>query len=352
MLKASKVSAESQHSEAPISRTIINEVIRNEVGVLSSNAMGDKRFAAGKSVHDFSIRSAICVPIKGRENILGVIHVDCNVSEQTYSTEQLRLLTAIGYQTGLAVENVRLYEAMIQSERLAAVGETVAVLSHHIKNILQAVQAGTDAVQAALEASNLDKALGAWPLIQRGLTRTNDLILNMLAFSKDHEPQREETNVNAILDDSVEMLASQADEKNVAIVTDLDDMPPLPADQAGLQHAVLNLLTNALDAVTEQTGIITVRSRYDAMNRVIVIDVLDNGTGIEKEHIEDIFQPFYSAKGQQGTGLGLAVTKKIVQEHGGTIQVDSTPGEGTSFTVSLPTIPLGDSGETMVPNSH
>ena len=352
VLKASKVNLDGERGEAPISRTIINEVLRNEVGVLSSNAMGDKRFAAGKSVHDFSIRSAICVPIKGRENILGVIHVDCNVSEQTYSTEQLRLLTAIGYQTGLAVENVRLYEAMIQSERLAAVGETVAVLSHHIKNILQAVQAGTDAVQAALEASNLDKALGAWPLIQRGLTRTNDLILNMLAFSKDHEPQREETNVNAILDDSVEMLASQADEKNVAIVTDLDDMPPLPADQAGLQHAVLNLLTNALDAVAEQTGIITVRSRYDAMNRVIVIDVLDNGTGIEKEHIEDIFQPFYSAKGQQGTGLGLAVTKKIVQEHGGTIQVDSTPGEGTSFTVSLPTIPLGDSGETMVPNSH
>ena len=132
----------SPDKRIPISRTIINEVIARQVGVLSSNAMSDKRFTSGKSVHDYGIRSAICVPIKGREKILGVIHVDCSVSDQTYSTEQLRLLTAIGYQTGLAVENVWLYESAVQSERLAATGETVAFLSHHIKNILQAMVGG------------------------------------------------------------------------------------------------------------------------------------------------------------------------------------------------------------------
>ena len=349
VLKASILSEESEHTEAPISRTIINEVIRNEVGVLSSNAMGDKRFAAGKSVHDFSIRSAICVPIKGRESILGVIHVDCSVSTHTYSTEQLRLLTAIGYQTGLAIENVRLYEATLQSERLAAVGETVAILSHHIKNILQALQAGIDVVHSALSADNLTKANEAWPIVQRGLGRTNELILNMLAFSKARQPQREDLNVNAILRECLELTGSQADDKGVAVVTDLDDVPPLAADAAGLQHAVLNLLSNALAAVEPQAGIITVRSHYDSMNRIILIDVIDNGSGISDDLLGEIFKPFFSAKGQEGTGLGLAVAKKIVEEHGGAITLASTPGEGTTFTIALPTMPAGDASETMVP---
>jgi hypothetical protein len=133
--------------QVPVSRTIINEVVTKQVGVLSSNAMSDKRFTSGKSVHNFGIRSAVCVPIKGRERILGVIHVDSSVSENTYTTEQLRLLTAIGYQAGLAIDNVVLHEAAVQSERLAAVGETAAFLSHHVKNLLQALQGGIDLVE-------------------------------------------------------------------------------------------------------------------------------------------------------------------------------------------------------------
>jgi signal transduction histidine kinase len=347
VLKASKATEAANTTQAPISRTIINEVIRNEVGVLSSNAMGDKRFASGKSVHDFSIRSAICVPIKGREAILGVIHVDCSVSDQTYSTEQLRLLTAIGYQAGLAIENVRLYQAAVQSERLAAVGETVAVLSHHIKNILQALQAGTDAVEAALRNDNVDKANKAWPLVQRGLRRTNELIMNMLAFSNDRRPQREDLNVNAVLEECIEMIGGQADEAQVALMNDLDDLPPLGADSAGLHQAVLNLLNNALDAVEPKRGVVTVRSKYDSVHRNVMIEVIDNGSGIEPERLEEIFKPFYSFKGQQGTGLGLAVAKKIVEEHHGAISVSSTLGEGTTFTITLPTMPSVDAGDTM-----
>ena len=350
LLKASKITGSDQPTETPVSRTIINEVIRNHVGVLSSNAMGDKRFTAGKSVHDFSIRSAICVPINGREGILGVIHVDCSVSDHTYSTEQLRLLTAIGYQTGLAIENVRLHEATVQSERLAAVGETVAVLSHHTKNILQALQAGIDVVESGLQTDDLAKANQAWPIVQRGLKRTNDLIFNMLAFSKERKPQREEINVNAVIEECLEMIAPQADETGVAVVNDLDDLPPIAADSAGLQHAVLNLLTNALDAVEEHVGIITVRSRYDSMNRDIIIEAIDNGSGIPGEQIEEIFKPFFSAKGQQGTGLGLAVARKIVEEHGGDIRVVSALGEGTTFTITLPIMASGDATDTMVPS--
>ncbi len=320
----------------PVSHTIIDEVVSGRVGVLSSNAMSDKRFAAGKSVHDFGIRSAICVPLMGRDRVLGVIQVDCSVTEKSYSTEQLRLLTAIGYQTGLAIENVQLYQAAVQSERLAAVGETVAFLSHHIKNILHALGAGIDIVEIGLNADDITKARDAWPIVQRGLDRINALILNMLAFSKDREPLLENVNVGAVLRDCVELASPGADERNIALITELPDVMEIPADATGLNHAFLNLITNAMDAVEDERGAITVSVRLDTMNRRIIARVADNGSGIEPDKIDDIFTPFFSSKGQRGTGLGLAVAKKIVEEHHGQILVSSEPTGGTIFTVNLP----------------
>ncbi len=348
-LKASRVSDGSDQKGPPISRTMINEVISKEVGILSSNAMSDKRFAAGKSVHDFGIRSAICVPLKGREKILGVMHVDCSVSDQTYSTEQLRLLTAIGYHTGLAVDNVRLHESAVQSERLAAVGETVAFLSHHIKNILQGLSAGIDLVDMALRKEDLHKATEYWPIVQRNLGRINDQILNMLAFSKDREPLIENINVNQVIDDCIELLTPQAEERGVGIMPVLDDLPAVPADPAGLHQAVLNLMANAIDAVEDDSGIVTVTSEYSSIDRVVILKVTDNGSGIEEDKLDRIFTPFYSAKGQKGTGLGLAVAQKVVREHQGSIDVVTKLGEGTTFTINLPSMPVSDSGETVGP---
>lgn len=337
-LRCSRVQAEGIAEEVPISRTIINEVVRKQVGAISSNAMSDKRFAAGKSVHNFGIRSAICVPIKGREEVLGVIHVDCSVSEHTYTTEQLRLLTAIGYQTGLAVENVRLYESAVQSERLAAVGETVARLSHHIKNILQALSAGLEIVEAGVRREDLDRIRSAWPIVQRNIERTHSLILNMLAFSKEREPVKESINVNHVLTECVDLVRPRADERGVAVLTDLDDMPPIPADPSGLQQAFMNLLTNAVEAVEDRSGAVTVSSEYDTMERSVRVRVADNGSGIDEESIESIWTPFYSSKGQAGTGLGLAVTRKIIDEHHGRIEVESEPGQGTAFILHIPAI--------------
>lgn len=325
--------------KVPVSRTIINQVMNQQVGVLCSNAMSDKRFAKGKSVHDFGIRSALVVPIKGRDRILGVLHVDSSVSNYTYSTEQLRLLTAIGYQTGLAIENVKLYEAAVKSERLAAMGETVATLSHHIKNILHALRAGTDVVEMALGRGQLAKAKDAWPIVTRNLDRINAVILNMLAFSKRRQPLLAMMNVNTVLEDCVELITPQADEKGVAVLVDLAELPPIPADADGLHQAVLNLLSNALDAVPERSGAISVGSEYDPMTRAVRLTIADNGPGIDEGARAHMFEPFFSTKGQKGTGLGLAVAHKVVLEHGGTIDVATAPGQGTTFTIALSSEP-------------
>src|SRR5690606_23581544 len=128
---------ETDFDKITVSRTIIQHVIKNGVGILSSNAMNDSRFAGGDSVLNYGIRSTLCVPIKFKDKMFGVIHLDSQVANYTFTEDQLRLLAAIGVQAGMALDNLRLLAEQISKERLAAVGETVASLSHSIKNIIQ-----------------------------------------------------------------------------------------------------------------------------------------------------------------------------------------------------------------------
>ena len=336
-VRASKAKHSASHKRVPISRKIIKEVINKQVGVLVSNAELDDRFSSDDSIHSLGIRSTICVPIKGRERVLGIIQVSCSVSEHTFTRNELRLLTIIGYQTGLAVDNLRLYKSLVQSERMAAMGETVAFLSHDIKNILQALGGGMDLVDFGLQQMSIEKAKDAWPIVQRALRQINQLVLNMLAFSKEREPILQSVNINSIIEEIVELEKIGVDERGVILGTDLHHVSPIQAEKSGLQQALLNLISNALEVVPDKSGVVTVSSRLDRANNNVIIVVSDNGGGIESEQLKKIFTPFFSSKGQKGTGLGLAVTHKVINEHGGDIQVSSKVNMGTKFTITLPT---------------
>src|SRR5690606_4053047 len=327
------------------SRTIIHHVLSSGEGVLSSNAMADRRFSKGKSVHDLGIRSALCVPIKARkldaktprDEIVGVIYIDSSVKNYTYSPDQLRLLTAIGLQAGLAIQNARLYRNQVEAERLAAVGETTAALSHSIKNILQALRGGADVVEMGLKANNLPQAHKGWGIVERNLEKIYGLTMNLLAYSKEREPRLEPVNLRSIIDECLELVAHVANEKGVMAVADIDpDMPAIPVDPDGIHQVVMNLLSNALDAVEPKKGLIRVVGRYDSDIHAAVLEVIDNGVGIPEPMMKHVFELFHSTKGNRGTGLGLAVARKIVHEHEGTITVKSKPGQGTTFTITLP----------------
>ncbi len=326
------------------SRTIVNHVLGTGEGVLSSNAMTDQRFSKGKSVHNLGIRSALCVPIKARklsdkggESIIGVIYVDSSVRNYTYAPEQLRLLTAIGLQAGMAVQNAELYQAQLQAERLAAVGETTAALSHSIKNILQALQGGADVVEMGLRGSNLLQATKGWRIVHRNLDKIYGLTMNLLAYSKQREPMLEMMNPKKLIDECLELIAPGANEKGVMVVGDVDEgHPAIPVDPSGMHQVIMNLLSNALDAVKPQDGLIRVECHYDDANRQTILEVIDNGVGIAPPMMKHMFELFHSTKGNRGTGIGLAVAKKIVEEHEGVITVSSKPKEGTTFTIKLP----------------
>lgn len=326
------------------SRTIINYVISRGEGVLSSNAMSDQRFSRGKSVHNMGIRSALCVPIKARklagkpgDDTIGVIYIDSSVKNYTYSTDQLRLLTAIGLQAGMAVQNAKLYFQGLQAERLAAVGETTAALSHSIKNILQALRGGADVVEMGLRSSNVDQASKGWRIVDRNLDKIYNLTMNLLAYSRPREPKLENVNPRKLIDECLELIAATASNKGAMAIADVDaDVPPVPMDPDGIHQVLMNLLSNALDAVEPQHGLIRVACSFHEPTSRLSIQVIDNGQGVPASMMKHMFQLFHSTKGNRGTGLGLAVAKKIVEEHEGAISVSSKIGEGTTFTVQLP----------------
>ncbi len=321
-----------------VSRTIVRYVVRKGVGVLSSNAMNDQRFATGDSVQNYGIRSVLCVPIKFKDRIYGVIHLDSQIANYTYTDDQLLLLTAIGVQTGLALNNMRQYEQRLRAERLAAVGQTVASLSHSIKNILQGLRGGAEVVELGLRKDNQNVMKNGWQIVARNLDRIYELTMNMLAYSKQRTPEFEMTNVGPLLAEVCALVQKQYDDKKVALIQDYaQDLPPVPLDAGGVHQAVLNLLNNSLDAVEPEAGVVTLRCTYDEVEQRVRLRVSDNGEGIPNQIRKRLFEPFHSTKGLRGTGLGLVVTKKIVDEHGGTIDVETRRGEGTVFTLNLPT---------------
>ena len=330
------------------SNTIIDHVVSKGEAVLCTNAMGDRRFSMGDSVQDYGLRSVICAPLVARDRILGVIHIDTSITDTTYTNDQLHLLTAIGYQSGLAVYNVQLYQEAIKAERLAATGQTVAALSHYIKNILQGLQGGGDTVELGMRGENIKTIETGWKIVNRNLNKIQNLMLNMLAFSKEREPRLEPIQVNVIVEDVLDLTRKQADDRGVMLIADpAVDMPAIPADPDGIHQVILNIMNNAIEAVPANTGVITIRTGFDESAQEAVITVGDNGSGIDEAELAKIFEVFHSTKGHGGTGLGLAVAKKIVDEHNGRLEVRSHSGEGTVFTIRVPVDqPERRSGET------
>jgi signal transduction histidine kinase len=321
------------------SRAIVDHVIEHREGVLCTNAMSDDRFKAraGPGGAEIGLQSVICVPLIAREDVLGVIYLDCPMARHIYTDEQLRLAAAIGQMAGLAIEDARLVNERMRTERLAAAGETVAALSHYIKNILQGLTGGSDVVEMGLRAQSLATVDQGWQVVQRNFDKIYSLTMNMLAYAKQREPRLGPVQLNVLVEDVLRLVARRAEDKGVLVKSQLaPSLPAVPLDENGIHQVVLNIVANAIDAAPKGTGVVNVSTAFDPAADAAVVAIGDNGTGIPPDVQQRIFDPFYSTKGHGGTGLGLAVARKIVDEHMGRIAVASVPGEGTVIRVILP----------------
>ena len=335
-------------SSMTISRTILDYVLERHEGVLTSNAQGDDRFRSGQSVLRTGVHEAICVPMQGRYGQIGVLYVDTLTplgevmasGGQRFTDEHLKLMVAIGHQAALAVEDTTYYSAMVQSERLAAVGQTIATLSHHIKNILQGIHGGSYLVEMGLDKNDLGVTDKGWGIVRRNQQKISSLVMDMLSFSKDRKPEPSPSDIPALLAEIIETVKQRAEDAAISVhCTTPDNFPVLLCDTEALSRAILNVVTNAIDAVEEQSdGTVNITTEIDEKREVVHVRVTDNGPGIPEETLPDIFNLFVSTKGAKGTGLGLTVSQKILREHGGDISVESTATHGTCFTLSFPLI--------------
>jgi signal transduction histidine kinase len=338
-----------------ISQTILDYVLEHNEGVLTSNAREDTRWNPAASILAQSIREAICVPMRGRYDVVGVIYIDTYLPPEQliqsgrkptrFTDEHLKLMIAIAHQAALAVEDTRHYSALVQAERLAAIGQTIAMLSHHIKNILQGIRGGSYLIDMGLSQHDENIIRKGWDIVEKNQGRISTLVMDMLTFSKEREPELKAANLNEVTADVVELMQARAADFDVSLTYEpAHNMPSLTFDHEGLHRAILNIVTNAIDACDWQDeeehppGRVTVRTEYDGPARLARVVVEDTGRGISAEDRERIFTLFMSKKGGRGTGLGLPVSNKILQEHGGRIVVDSTPGAGSRFTIELPAV--------------
>ncbi len=340
-----------------ISKTILDYVIERNEGVITSDAKQDDRWDPGGSIMQMGVREAICVPMQGRYDVVGVVYIDTSTSARQllqqgvtnkFTEDHLKLMIAIAHQAALAVEDTRYYSAMVQAERLAAVGQTVAMLSHHIKNILQGIRGGSYLIEMGLKDHDDDVLRKGWNIVERNQNRISALVLDMLTFSKEREPDLTTANLNEVVSDVIEVVRLRAEECQIELRWQPGDpMPQLIFDPEGIHRAVLNIVTNALDVLSDrdEPRRVEISTQYCADEQLARVAVGDNGPGIPADQLEHLFSPFVASKKSRGTGLGLPVSQKILSEHGGRITVENQP-VGCRFTLELPATLPQSSGET------
>lgn len=235
-------------------------------------------------------------------------------------------------QLAEANQNLKEAEAQVRrSERLVALGQLTAGLAHELRNPMGTMKTSAELLGRSVAKEN-EIAQEMAGYIREEVDRTNSLITRFLDFARPQSLKTQKGDLSALLDHVIERF-SRENNSNVSIYKNYSpDIPPVPFDAELMERVILNLLTNAAQASPE-AGVVTVKTRV--AGDMAEIAVIDRGSGIEPKNLESIFNPFFTTK-SNGVGLGLAICSKIVDEHGGQIKVESTPGEGSVFHVFLP----------------
>jgi two-component system, NtrC family, sensor kinase len=231
----------------------------------------------------------------------------------------------------------RIQAQLIRSEKLASLGELVAGIAHEINNPLTGILVFSSLIK---NDSRLDTALKSdIDMVIQETERCATIVKGLLDFSRESVPQKTCTSLNGILDASLALVKNQALFQNISIVLDYSqEIPEILADPHQLEQVFINILLNASHAMSTG-GILRIVTEFAADRNSVVVKIADTGCGIPEENLAKIFDPFFTTKETSGTGLGLSVSYGIINSHGGSIEVESSVGVGTAFTIHLPIKP-------------
>lgn len=325
--------------------------------LLLSRTEEDKQHGSLRK-RDDEISSAISVPLRIEDRIVGTLNVSESSRPDSLGDEDVRALTLFADQAALALEKAQLYRdsqrqlekllsvldelsrtqaQLVHSEKLASLGVLAGGVAHEINNPLMVILGRT-------ELMLMDENLGEDPrknleTICHETERIGKIVQNLLTFSRKSRQERiESVDVNDVLQRTLTLSEHQLTLGNVKVHKQIDpDLPPIDANAGQLQQVFMNLIINAHHAMPDG-GELTIRT--DALpDDTVVIEISDTGCGIGPDEINRIFDPFFTTKEEgKGTGLGLAVSRNIIDNHGGDIGVQSTIGGGTTFRVVLPRV--------------
>jgi len=230
---------------------------------------------------------------------------------------------------------------LVEAERLAAVGQTVAGLAHAIKNITAGLTGGMYVLEKGIDLENRSYLSQGWQMIKGNVQKIKGMAVDLLNYAKEREPEYQLCDPNGPAREVYDLMLSRATEMGVALkIAPVQSLPDAWFDCEGIHRVLLNLVSNAIDACTDiscasKTCEVSLRT-LKPQGWAVEYQVTDNGCGMDEETRKKIFQIFFSTKGSRGTGLGLMIAKKIVDEHGGVIDLSSEKGSGTVFRVMLP----------------
>ncbi len=250
-----------------------------------------------------------------------------------------------GLSMGMAfsIQDIReikqLEDDKMEAERLAAVGQTVSGLAHGVKNLITGLEGGMYMLNSGMNKGSVERVQKGMEMLVRNIDRISRFVKEFLSFSKGREIQVKLCNPAEVAEEVVDLYTAQARELGIELVSErIGHIDPAPLDYESMHECLTNLVGNAIDAcqMSDNEGRGHVRVRTIEENGVIVYEVVDDGCGMDYEVKKKVFTTFFTTKGLGGTGIGLLMTNKIVQEHGGKIDVESDPGEGSTFRISLP----------------
>ncbi|MFO7643817.1 MAG: ATP-binding protein [Desulfosarcina sp.] len=285
----------------------------------------------------------VCVPICYEGSTLGVLTIYVRPGHQRSQQEEA-FLTAVANTLAGIIMRKRLEAELVQSARLAAVGQTVAGLAHCTKSILFGLEGGIYIVNKGIRKDDTQKLLTGWNMVQKNIAKVSNLVIDLLDYAKKGSPQYEICSPNRIAEEVCELITYKSRDLSAGQITFIRDFAPdlghFLLDPKGIHRCLLNLIDNAVDACLSDEAEgknhwVKITTRKEGED-TLVLQVADNGCGMSKDVREQMLSAFFTTKGSRGTGLGLLITQKIVREHKGSLSVTSTPGEGSAFTIVLP----------------
>ena len=272
----------------------------------------------------------LLVPLVGHGRLAGLLALTAPRGG-VYGYGVLHALADAAPQLALALENAALVAERALRERLAALGQLAAVIVHEVKNPLGIIKVSAGALR---QRARDDASSTLCACIEDEVDRMDATVHRLLELARPPQPALKPTDVGALIRQTLDRLAPELAAARIEVRCEVDEAPKVNADAEWIRNALLNLFLNAREAMPSG-GALSVRMRPATAQALVEIEVEDSGVGMDEATRKQLFRPFFTTR-HGGTGLGLAIVKRVVEDHKGAIRVESRPGRGSRFTLTLP----------------